>query len=746
MTENKRITRGAAALLILCLSAFSLEAGTFATLTSFSLGTSPYGGLVQAENGNLYGTTQGGGLTNHGTIFSIATNGLESTLYSFTGGKDGAHPFAPLIQGQDGELYGTTEAGGASQYGTIFKISTNGQLTTLYSFTGGADGAYPFGSLVQVEGGGLYGTASQGGSGYGTIYRLTTNGAFTLLYEFSGAADGAYPYTGLLLANDGNLYGTAIAGGANASAGISYGTVFQFSLGGTFTPLYSFSGGDGAYPYGRLVQGLNGNLFGTTSGTLFQSGVAPVSFGTVFEITYGGVFTSVYSFAGGSDGANPYAGLCQASDGNLYGTTTGGTTNSGNVFSITVGGVLTSLVAFNGGNGGSPYGSLVQAIDGNLYGTTLSGGASDGGTVFQYTLTSPPFIITQPVNQTATNHSTAVFQVVAGGTGALTYQWLTGGTNLTDGGNIAGSSTSTLTISDVSSAQQGYYAVLVSSGYGQVASSNAYLSVVTVKPTLAITHPTANERVSNAVISVTGKTKCKLPMSAVFWQLNGTGWNPAQSSNGWTNWSATMTLNPGTNLIQAYAVDASGDSSTTNKVKFWYILSAPITVLTNGFGTVTPKDNGKMLAINETYTITAHPGLGFAFTNWSGSTNSTNPKLTFLMQSNLSYTANFVDVRRPVLAILSPKSHQRWSNSVFTVIGKASDNVAVASVFYQLGNTGWTLAQTSNGWTNWTATIELSPGTNVLEAYAVDTSGNHSLTNTARIVYLTPASRVPRKR
>jgi uncharacterized repeat protein (TIGR03803 family) len=745
MTNKKRITTGTLACLILCLSPFARAAGTFTTLYSFSVGTLPYDGLVQAANGNLYGTTYGGGLTNHGTIFSIATNGLYSTLYEFTGGKDGAHPFAPLIQGLDGELYGTTYGGGASAEGTVFKISTNGQLTTLHSFSGGDDGAYPYSSLVQVEGGSLYGTASAGGGGYGTIFRLTTNGTFTALYEFSDTNDGAYPYAGMILADDGNLYGTTVAGGGSSSA-TGYGTVFQFTLGGTLTTLYRFSGGDGAYPYGRLAQGANGNLFGITSGTAFGSGVAALSFGTVFEITYGGTFTALYSFAGGSDGANPYAGLFQGSDGNLYGTTTGGATNSGNLFSMTVGGVLTALEALNGGNGSEPYGSLMQAIDGNLYGTTLYGGASDGGSVFQYTITAPPFLITQPASQAATNHSTAVLQVVAGGTGTLVYQWLMNGTNLTDGGNIAGSSTSTLTISDVSSAQQGYYDVLISSSYGEVASSNAYLSVVTVKPTLTISHPTANEHVSNQVITVTGKAKCKLPMSAVFWQLNGTGWNPAQSSDGWTNWSATMNLTPGANLLQAYAVDTSGDTSATNKVKFTYLLTAPITVLTNGLGTVTPQYNGKMLAINQAYTITAHPGRGMVFTNWSGSTNSTNPKLTFLMESNLSYTANFRDVRRPVIAILSPKAHQRWSSADFTVEGKASDNVAVASVFYQLGTAGWNLAQTANGWANWTASIALSPGTNVLQAYAVDTSGNHSLTNTARIDYVTAGSRAPGNR
>src|SRR5208283_4356089 len=119
------------------------------------------------------------------------------------------------------------------------------------------------------------------------------------------------------------------------------------------------------------------------------------------------------------------------------------------------------------------------------------------------------------------------------------------------------------------------------SGIGEVASSNAYLGVVTVKPTLTISHPVANEKASNAVFTVTGKTKCKLPVSAVYWQLNTNGWNPAQTSNGWTNWSAAVILTPGTNFIEVYAVDAGGDSSSTNKIKFWYVLSRPITVLTN---------------------------------------------------------------------------------------------------------------------------------------------------------------------
>jgi uncharacterized repeat protein (TIGR02543 family) len=737
--------RGLAAAGLCLLLAGGARGGVFTNLFSFENGSFPAAGLVSTADGNLYGTTQNGGTNNLGTVFRISTNGAFASLYSFTGGTDGANPYAALTLGRDGELYGTTLNGGSSHVGTIFKITTGGVLTPLHSFSGGNDGGNPFGALVQAGNGELYGTASAGGANsYGAIFAITTNGAFTALHEFTGGSDGAYPYAGLVLRFDGYLYGTAAEGGANAAVGMNYGTVFQISPGGTLVPIYSFTGTDGAFPYAALAQGSDGNLYGTTAGVA-PAGGGTLNDGTVFSVTPGGVFT-LYSFTGGSDGANPYGGLVQASDGNLYGTTTGNTTNTGSLFSITTAGALTPLVDFNGGNGGNPYGSLVQGVDGNLYGTTSAGGASAGGTVFQYSLTAPPFVITQPASQTINNHTTATFGVLAGGSGTLAYRWLKNGTNLFDGGNIAGSATSTLSVSNVSSAEVGAYAVVVSSPYGEVTSSNAYLTVVVVKPTLSILHPTQNAHLSNAVLTVTGKTKGKVPVASVFYQLNGTGWNLAQSTNVWTNWSASVTVPPGTNLLQAYAVDESGNVSSTNNVKFRYVLSAPVTVLTNGFGTVSPKDNGHLLAIGQSYTLNARPGRGFAFHGWTGSVTNSSSKLTFVMASNLTFTANFVDVARPVLAILTPKTRQHWSNAVFTATGKASDNIAVASVFYQLDGAGWNPAQTANGWTNWTASLALTPGTNIFQAYAVDNSGNLSLTNTVQLLYVPSSSRRVREK
>jgi len=219
-------------------------------------------------------------------------------------------PTRPLIQSRDGNLYGTTSGGGAGD-GTVYRITINGTFSVLYSFTGRNDGAAPHAGLVQARDGNLYGTTSAGGdTGYGTIYRVTTNGTFSVLYSFTGRTDGAAPNAGLVQARDGHLYGTTPGSGANSN-----GTLFRITTNGTFTTLYSFSGGDGNDPEGGLVQAADNNLYGTTS-----KGGSGTN-GTVFRVTTDGTLTTVYSFTGWNDGAAPNAGLVQASDGNLYGTT-----------------------------------------------------------------------------------------------------------------------------------------------------------------------------------------------------------------------------------------------------------------------------------------------------------------------------------------------------------------------------------------------------------------------------------------
>ncbi len=223
--------------------------------------------------------------------------------------------------------------------------------------------------------------------------------------------------------------------------------------------------------------------------------------------------------------------------------------------------------------------------------------------------------------------------------------------------------------------------------------------------------------------------------------MNGGSWTPATTSSSWTNWTASVILiNPGANAISAYAVDSSGSISHTNTVKFTYVPTAPLAVQVTGLGTVTPNYNGKWLKIGTRYSMTAKAGKGFAFLKWFGSLATNQPTLTFVMASNLTFIAKFVDVTPPVAVILSPKVHQTVSNALFTVTGKASDNVGVTQVLYQLNDTGWEVAATANGLTNWTAQVTLSPGTNVVAAYAEDAAGNRSKTNSVSFVYQSSAA------
>jgi uncharacterized repeat protein (TIGR03803 family) len=349
-------------------------------LYSFAAGSDgggPGAGLIQGTDGNFYGTTIVGGTSNNGTLFEVTPAGVETVLYSFAGGSDGANPYGGLIQGTDGNFYGMTYIGGTSGHGTVFMVTPTGIETVLYSFAGGNDGASPFAALIQGADGDFYGTTQYGGpSNAGTVFKVTPSGLETVLYAFTGGSDGSNPTVQLIQDTDGNLYGTTGYGGAFGS-----GTVFKVTPPGVETILYSFIGGnDGANPFVGLIQGADGNFYGTTYG----GGTA--SAGTVFKITPGGVETVLYSFAGGNDGANPIAALVQSADGNFYGTTIlGGASGVGTIFKITPTGVETVLYTFTGGNdGGNPTPGLIQGADGNFYGTTELGGTSNNGTVFKF--------------------------------------------------------------------------------------------------------------------------------------------------------------------------------------------------------------------------------------------------------------------------------------------------------------------------------------------------------------------------
>jgi len=268
------------------------------------------------------------------------------------------------------------------------------------------------------------------------------------------------------------------------------------------------------------------------------------------------------------------------------------------------------------------------------------------------------------------------------------------------------------------------------------------------KPVATITYPAANQKWSNSVITATGKATDNAGVAAVWCQINQGAWAAAQTSNGFTNWTATnLPVQFGTNSLQAYAVDAAGNVSPTNSVSFIYVPSAVLKVNVVGQGTLTPNYNGVLLALGGTYTMQAKAINGFAFYHWTEmsatSTNmSTNTTLPFIMSTNLTLTANFVDVTKPVATITYPAANQKCTNSAITATGKATDNAGVAEVWCQINQGGWAAAQTSNGFTNWTATnLPVRFGTNILQAYAVDAAGNLSITNAVNFLGgLAPAS------
>jgi uncharacterized repeat protein (TIGR03803 family) len=353
----------------------------------------PQAGLVQASDGNFYGTTAfGGSVGENGTIFRVSSNGEFTSLFSFDG-TNGSRPLASLIQGTDGNLYGTTAFGGTSgDHGTIFRITLGGILTRLFSFRG-TDGSRPQAGLIQASDGSFYGTTAAGGANTdsGTLFRITPGGAFTLLYSFpAGGGNGASPLGTLIQHTDGNFLGTTALGG---SSGL--GTVFRVTPSGGFTLLSSFTGPNGSGPAAGLVRGPDGNYYGTTQvGGITDNG-------TIFKMTPSGVLSSLFSFSG-PNGNYPVSPLALGSDGNFYGTTSGdrafgGVNTYGTAFQITLGGALTTLAVFNFNNGATPAAGLARGSDGNFYGTTFEGGEGSGGTIFR--LVEPPFVfLTTPAS------------------------------------------------------------------------------------------------------------------------------------------------------------------------------------------------------------------------------------------------------------------------------------------------------------------------------------------------------------
>jgi len=446
-TRMFRLSRNFFALTLVCAAAaIGASAQTFKPLVDFKgpNGATPYDALVQGPDGNLYGTTSDGGVGSNpsGTVFKMTPAGKLTTLYTFcalANCADGSRPTAALTLGADGNFYGTTWDGGTGDptlcgtgpnegCGTVFKITPQGQFTSLYSFcslAGCADGKLPFAGLAQATDGNFYGVTQFGGTmGFGTAFKLTPQGLLTTLYSFcslTGCSDGAFPSAALVQGTDGNLYGTT-AGYGNSTTIV--GTIFKLTTAGSLTTLYSFcvlaSCADGHEP-GGLVQGTDGNFYGSTNlggaNSVCRDGAGC---GTIFKITPAGNLTTLYNFCaltGCADGSAPLGTLIQATDGDFYGTTSqNGGNGEGTIFKLASGAALTTLHSFS-----APYypgAGLVQATNGSFYGTT---DYQPPSTYFGYiytlgpavsmtalTTSGSPSIVGQPVTFTATVTSKSV--------------------------------------------------------------------------------------------------------------------------------------------------------------------------------------------------------------------------------------------------------------------------------------------------------------------------------------------------
>ncbi|QNF35576.1 T9SS type A sorting domain-containing protein [Adhaeribacter swui] len=349
--------------------------------------------LMAAADGNLYGVIRGGGTNGVGVIYKLSTAGNFTIIKHLDYRADGGRPYGHLIQGPDGMLYGSTSQGGTFGYGTVFKMTTAGKLTVLYSLDNTKDGGSPTGALYRNTDGNLYGLASDGGKNFfGTIFKVTPTGTFSVLNSFNGATQGNTLSGNIVRAKDNAYYGTTYIGGTT-----NHGTIFKV-CGGVTTVLHHFNKNtEGGWPLGGLVQGADGNLYGMTSEGGNYNG------GTIYRITTNGSFKVLYHFNSAVDGSNPHGGLIQGKDGSFYGTARlGGPNRGGTIFKVTSAGAYKVLYSLSySPDGRYPEGDLVQGPDGNLYGTASDGGTYAYGTIFKISTTGTNFKVLKHLNTLA---------------------------------------------------------------------------------------------------------------------------------------------------------------------------------------------------------------------------------------------------------------------------------------------------------------------------------------------------------
>ncbi len=385
-----------AAAALLCAAALA-QAQTVTTIYNFAdngiSGANPwYVTLVQGTNGNLYGTTYNGGANLQGTVFNVTTSGQLKIIHNFgTTTADGAFPTGGLTLGTDGNFYGTTMQGGNQSMGVIFKITPTGTLTILHNFNTFKDGAFPWGPPILASDGNFYGTTSGGGANSrGIVYKITSAGVFNEIYKFDVTLLHGYsPIAPPTQGTDGFLYIPVSQGGTSFC-----GTILKLSTSGVVNNTYSFPcGPGGSFPIGPLVQASNGNFYSTT-----QNG-GTNNEGTIYQVTPDLAVTVLHSFGAiFGDGTFPAAGLLLATDGNYYSATSdGGSSGDGTLFNTSTSGTYSSLYSFNNTvnlTQMSPLSPPIQATNGLLYGMTEFGGPTNNGTIYSLDMGLAPFVNT----------------------------------------------------------------------------------------------------------------------------------------------------------------------------------------------------------------------------------------------------------------------------------------------------------------------------------------------------------------
>lgn len=760
--------------------------------------------LVKASSVSTYTTVyprpHGLGFDPSGNLF-VADYNDENTLPEYgvatvseTTPAGAFSTFATGVIGQPGNLavVGSPAPPTASSYSVTVSAwpSAGGSVTgggtvpagspTLQSVTATANAGYVFANWT--ENGNVVSTSAR--------YYFMLAGNRNLVANFYKLIYQTLDYPNAIATYAQGVSGTNLVGHYVDSGSVSHGFLYNSAAG--FTNLDDPSGLSAQY-YGTYAEGISGtNIVGyyvdsnaVLHGFLYN-GVTYTTFDDPANQGYGEYGTYATCISG-----NYIGGYFTVMDAGANGFMLTGTNYvtlhdpNGSEYECEIFGVDGgNAIGFNGLNGFFYNGSSYTAVNAPESSTTYPQGLSGDSMVGYYTddsgnthgflrnhntyntLDAPNATATYAqglsgntivgyyVDSSSLNHGfIATMTTVTSTTISLNASPGTGGTVSGGGAFSSGSSDTVIATPNYGFAfvnwTQNGTVVCWTTNYTFVLSSNVALQANFAdvqSPVSTIIQPTSGQIWSNSVCTVTGTATDNVAVAWVYCSVSNalfhTGFAPAWSANNWLNWSTNVTLAPGTNTIWAYAVDASGNVSATNRVNVDCILSATLTVWTNGMGSISPNDNGVSLPIGSSQVLTATAAAGFRFTNWTGGaalplavlTNGTT--LKFVMQSNLVLQANFVELEKPTNTIISPTQGQRWTNAVFLASGKVADNWRLAGVTCQLNGGAWTNGVTANNWSNWTAVLDLVPGTNFLSAYAVDIGGNRSATNTVSFQFV----------